>query len=98
MYATETRTGGVGWMPTRPSTLEEVLSVIGGRTVEDSRCRNACQWALIVFDYPDIIADMPVDAKRQFLELVENAKGTRYAALRNYFVDAVDAILTEDEQ
>lgn len=92
----ETRTGGAGWLPTTPSTVDEVMSVLEGNTVEDSRHRNACQWALMVFDCPDFVEDMPIDAKRQLLELVAHAKGTRYAAIRNYVVDTVDVILEDD--
>ena len=92
----ETRTGGVGWIPARPTTTHEVMSVLEGTTVEDGAHRNACQWSLILFDYPDFVADMPIDAKRQLFELIANNKGTRYAAIRNYVIDAVESILEDD--
>jgi len=92
----ESRLNGAGWMPTRPSTTEEVMRVLEGTAVEDGAHRNACQWSLILFDYPDFVADMPIDAKRQLFELIANNKGTRYEAIRNYVVDAIDAILEED--
>ena len=93
----ETRFNGAGWMPTREPTLDEVLSVLEGKTAEDGQHRNASEWALVIFDYPDFIEDMPVDAKTQLLELITNNKGARYSAIRNYVVDAVDAILEESK-
>lgn len=97
MHATEDNpmTGGFGWMPLDPVTPEQAMDVIGGRTPEDNQYRNACQWSLILFDTPDFIADMPVDAKRQLCELIENNRGTRYAAIHNYMLDAVKDIVRE---
>lgn len=87
--------GGAGWMPLLEVTPQQAMDVIGGRIPEDSQYRNACQWGLILFDSDDFIEDMPIDAKRQMLELVENSRGTRYAAARNYLLDAVKAITEE---
>lgn len=90
--------GGAGWMALKPVTPEQAMDVIGGRAVEDNHYRNACQWALILFDYPDFVGDMPVDAKRQLFELIENNRGTQYAAIRNYVAEAVEDIVREGNE
>lgn len=99
MQATEERqmTGGFGWHQLQPVTPEQAMDVIGGRAVEDNHYRNACQWALILFDKDDFIGDMPVDAKRQLFKLIENNRGTQYAAIRNYVAEAVEDIVREEE-
>lgn len=81
-------------LPATPSY--QVLNVLGGREVEDNNYRNACQWALMLFDKDDFISDMPIDAKQQLFELIENNRGTRYAAIRNYMVEAVEDIVREE--
>lgn len=89
--------GGAGWFTPEPVTPEQAMDVIGGRAVEDNQYRNACQWALILFDYPGFIGDMPVDAKRQLFELIENNRGTQYAAIRSYVAEAVQDIVRDEE-
>lgn len=81
--------------PLPPTSHEQAMEVLAGRQFEDNNYRNACQWALIVFDYPDFVADMPVDAKRQLFELVMANPGTRYQALYNYVSNTVRDIVTE---
>lgn len=95
MLDLETRTGGVGWMPARRITTDEAMQVLRGIIPEDGQCRNACQWALNIFDQPDFVEDMPIDAKRQLFELVANNPGTRYSALFSYVRDQVSVMVDE---
>jgi hypothetical protein len=99
-YATlddPTRTADAGTLPHDPKPLphtshKQAMDVLAGREREDNNYRNGPQWALMVFDDPEFIADMPVDAKRQWLELAAQNPGTRYNALYNYVSEAVKSI------
>lgn len=90
----ETRTGGV-WLPVRPITTDEAMQVLADDIPEDGQHRNACAWAIAVFDYPDFISDMPIDAKRQLLKLIARNPAARYSAIHSYLRDQVDVMVDQ---
>lgn len=94
----ETRTGGVGWMPTRPITTDEVLRVLRGDIPEDGQHRNAYEWAQNIVNRQDFIEDLSNDLWKLMFELAARNLGTKYRALNSHLRDTIDAMVAEYNQ
>lgn len=95
---TTTRVNSAGHVsPWSTPTTDQVMDVLKGDLSSDGYYRPAAHWALAIFDQPDFIEDLSIDAKRELLELIASNPGTRYQHIYNHVRDTVADIVEQEK-